>query len=248
MDRPLTSLKKIKDPLFRGQEYRMAETSQTVGELIEQKSKLLTEINKLSNIYFSLKSGSEKVKKDIVGFETDRIETLEALGKEVNLELDEEAEVLKKRSQDLDQDQLFLEEMFDYAQNLMPIMESLCVDYEVKLEESKKLTNDTSKKEKELKKYIKDYQEREKTTKELLEVAERKHTKSDTLLKEVEEGIDQKKKEWQRKDDKLEIERAELRSMKMMYKGKEEKLKKRERAQGDRERAFERKMAELKVV
>jgi hypothetical protein len=248
VDRTLTSLKKIKDPFFRGEEFRMAETSQTNHELIEQKSKLLQEINKLSNIYFSLKRGSEKVKQDMVGFETDRIKTLEALGREVNLELDEEAEVLKKRSEGLDQDQLFLEELYDYASELMPIMESLCVDYEEKLAETQKITNDTSKESKKLKKLIKDYEERTEKTKTLLEVAEMKHTKVDSLLKEVQEGIDQKKKEWERKDDKLEIERAELRNMKMLYRQKEEKLKKREKALGDKERAFQRKLVELKMV
>lgn len=245
MDRTLTSLKKIKDPFFRGEEFRMAETSQTNHELIEQKSKLLQEINKLSNIYFSLKRGSEKVKKDIVGFETDRIKTLEVLGREVNLELDEEAEVLKKRSLELDQDQLFLIELSDYVSELMPIMYSLCVDYEEKLEETEKMTLDTSKESKKLKKLIKEEEGKKEKSETLLEVAEMKHTKADNLLKEVQEGIDQKKKEWERKDDKLEIERAELRNMKMLYKGKEDKLKKREKALGDRERAFERKVAEM---
>lgn len=248
MDRTLTSLKKIKDPFFRGEEFRMAETSQTNNELIQQKAKLLQEIGKLSNIYFSLKRGSEKVKQDIVGFETDRIKTLEFLGKEVSLELDEEAGVLQKRSEDLDKDQLFLEELYDYAQELMPIMESLCVDYEVKLAKTQKLTNDASNKNKKLKELIKDYEDKVEKTKSLLEVAERKHNTADNLLKEVQEGMDQKKKEWERKDNKLEIERAELRSMKMVWKQKDEKLKSREKVLEDKERSFHRKLVELKMV
>lgn len=244
-DKSLTSLKKIKDPLLIGQDYRLSETSQTNLELDRQKHTLLQEIGKLSKIYFGLKEGKDRLKRDIIGFQTDRLNTLEELAKEVNLSLEDETEYLKKRSIELDIKQKEVEEKDTQAQLLRHKTTSLSLEIERKLEENEKMIDYISKNKGKYEKLLKEEQETLTLAKNDRDVTKRKKDEVEKLLQEVEEGKKSSELAWDKKNNDLELERLEIKSKLRYLKEEDKRLKIREKVLKDKEEALQRKIKEM---
>ena len=244
-DKTLTSLKKIKDPILMGQDYRLSETSQTNLELDKQKITLLQEIGKLSKIYFGLKEGKDRLKRDIIGFQTDRLNTLEELAKEVNLSLEDETEYLKKRSIELDNKQKLLEENDTQAQLVRHENTESLNELKEKLAENTKMMDYIVKNKLKYEKLLKEQEETLILTKNDKEVTKMKKDKVEKLLEEVEEGKKASELMWDKKNNDLELERLEIKGKLRYFKDYEKKLKIREKVLGDKERALERKYKEM---
>ena len=245
-DKLLTPLKKIDDTYLRGSEYRSYEVSQTNQELRKQRDELLSEISKLSDVYFGLKDGSDRMRSDMVGFQEDRVTTLEELGKKVSVSLENESSLLKEKARELDDTEVFLEELFEYTEELLNIATELGTGYEEKTRDLEEKLQTTTAKESELKKLLLEAQKEKEESTKLLEETKQKHQKTEELLTKVSDGTKQKELNIKREREKLEIERNEILNIKMMYKQKEQRLKDKEKEYGTRLRLLEK--AEKRMI
>ena len=132
MSESLTSLKKIKTPLLRGQEHSIRERTKELGNYREEKLQLIKQIQQLGRIFFQLKQGKKVAEKAVGVITTERLKTLEYLAREVSSELEADAGKLQKKSKKLDKRDIFLQGLSEYLSKAMKITESLRLEYDKK--------------------------------------------------------------------------------------------------------------------
>jgi len=110
----LRSLKKIKEPPLRDEQYSIKERAGELRGLEKERDTLAKEIKKLSEIFFHLEEGEKKVRANVEGMTTERLSVISNISKEISNELEEKGSVLRGKSEHLDKRVLLLEEMFEY--------------------------------------------------------------------------------------------------------------------------------------
>ena len=120
----LRSLKRIKEPPLRDEQYSINERAGELYALEKEKETLVKEVKRLGEIFFRLEEGEKKVRAGVENITTERLSVIAKISKEISSELEEKGSVLRDQSEQLDKRVLFLSELSDYFYAYARILEA----------------------------------------------------------------------------------------------------------------------------
>ena len=248
MSESLTSLKKIKDPIFRGQEHSIKERTKELKGYREEKLQLVKQIKQLGRIFFRLKEGKKMAEKAAGEITTERLKTLEYLAREVSSELEADAGKLRKKSKKLDKRDVFLQGLFVYLSELMKIAEDTRLSSEQKAVKLDSKLGRVLKEKKRLLELKREAQElKEKAHLDSREINDR-FLAIDKITRWFESEASKEKSRLEIWAGTLGIREKKVRAGKRGIKQFEEELDKREKWLDDREQTMSRTMSEIKKL
>jgi len=242
----LTSLKRIKEPPLKGEQYSLKERSGEIDDLLRQRDTLTKGVKKLSGIFFGLKEGEKKVRANVESIATERLSVISEISKEISSELKEKSNKLENKSIKLDETDVFLTELSKYLYAYAQIVEAeklLNQRRGVLLEER---VIDTSKLRKKAETLFSKAKESFKRSKRIKGTIDGRYEKVDEITKWFEEKADKEQKKIEVKLKKIGLRNKVLKSEKRHIEKEKEGLSKRLIQIIDKERRFDRVIAEFK--
>ena len=246
MSESLTSLKKIKDPLFRGQEHSIKERTKELDDYREQKLLLVDQIKQLGRVFFKLKEGTEMAEKVAGEITTERLKTLEYLAREVSSELMADAEVLRKKSKKLDKRDVFLQDLFEYLSKAMKITEDARLENEQEAVQLGAKLGKVLKDKKQALELNTEAQRKEKKAKDLLKGVEDRFSVIDKIARWFEKEADEEKERLNRQKKEIDLKEKKVKSRETHLETRKKRLERMEKRLLDKEATLKRSAREIK--
>ena len=250
-----TSLKKIKEPPLRGEQYSIKERTGEVAGLEKERDDLSKEIKKLGKIFFRLGRGVDAAKITAKEITSERLQTIEYIAREVSSDLKKQASVLRNKSDRLSKTESFLIELSDYLVKYCVICEAETSLNTRRGADLDKRDGNSLKREKTAKKLKVKREEALEEAKTKLGDAKRKDALADKDLKFINNQLIKAKKKIESRDKELRLLAKKIEAKSKNMKVERRRLKKMETRLLDKEatlvrsaREVEKKAKEVEIV